>query len=44
MEKVALVRGKLVSISYEFQGSFSGIGSIEEIPKVFRSLLKVIRF
>jgi len=44
VEKVALIRGELVSVSYEFQGSFSGIGSIEEIAKVFRSLLKVFRF
>jgi hypothetical protein len=34
MEKVSLIRRELVSISYELQGSFSGIGSIEEIAKV----------
>jgi len=35
VEKVALIRGELVSVSYELQGSFSGIGSIEEMAKVF---------
>jgi hypothetical protein len=44
MEKVALIRSELVSISYEFQGSLPGIGSIEEVAKVLRSLLKVFRF
>jgi hypothetical protein len=34
MEKVTLIRGELVSISYEFQASFFGIGSIEEVAKV----------
>jgi hypothetical protein len=44
MEKVALIRRELVSISYEPQGSFSGVGSVEEIAKVLRSLLKGFRF
>jgi hypothetical protein len=44
MEKVSLIRGELVSISYEFQGSFSRIGSIEEIAKILCGFLKEIRF
>jgi len=44
MEKVALISSELVSIPYEFQGSFSGISSIEEIAKVLRSLLEAFRF
>jgi hypothetical protein len=35
MEKVTLIGGELVSISYELQGSPSGIGSIEEVAKIF---------
>jgi hypothetical protein len=34
VEKVTLIGGELVSISYEFQGSLSGIGSIEKVAKV----------
>jgi hypothetical protein len=44
MEKVSLICRELVSISYELQGSFSGIGLIEEIAKILGSFLEVFRF
>jgi hypothetical protein len=44
MEKMSLISRELVSISYQFKGGLSRIGSIEEVAKVLCSLLKIFRF
>jgi hypothetical protein len=44
VEKMSLISSELVSISYEFQGSLSRVGSIEEIAKILCGFLKEIRF
>jgi hypothetical protein len=44
MEKMAFVKSQSVSISYEFQGSLSGVRAVEQTAKVHCGFLKVIEF